>query len=177
MKNTFVRTLIPFVAGVSILAAAVTTDYSHSADFSKYHTFSFLQVKANNGLWEDRIKAAITSELTAKGWTMAPSGGDASVTAFGATKEQPQLQTFYDGFGGGWGWRRFGGGGFGESTTTTENIPIGTLMVDIFDSQTKQLIWRGKSTETLSSKPEKNEKKLEKDIADMFKKFPPVPKG
>jgi hypothetical protein len=35
------------------------------------------------------------------------------------------------------------------------------------------LIWRGSSSETLSEKPEKNEKKLEKAVEDMFKKFPP----
>jgi hypothetical protein len=33
------------------------------------------------------------------------------------------------------------------------------------------------SSETLSSKPEENEKKLDKDAAAMFKKFPPESKG
>jgi hypothetical protein len=51
------------------------------------------------------------------------------------------------------------------------------LTVDVFDSQSKQLLWRGKSSETLSGKADKNEKKLEKDVADMFKKFPPPTKG
>jgi hypothetical protein len=66
--------------------------------------------------------------------------------------------------------------GMGEATTTTENTPVGTLTVDVFDSQSKQLLWRGKSSETLSGKSDKNEKKLEKDVADMFKKFPPPTK-
>ena len=47
------------------------------------------------------------------------------------------------------------------------------LVVDAFDGQTKHLVWRATSTETLSGDPEKNEKKLEHEVADMFKHFPP----
>ena len=65
----------------------------------------------------------------------------------------------------------------GEATTTTETTTVGTLVGDIFDTQSKQLLWRAKSSETLSGKPDKNEKKLEKDVADMFRKFPPRSKG
>lgn len=35
------------------------------------------------------------------------------------------------GMGGGWGWRRGWGGGMGDSTTTVENTPVGTLVVDV----------------------------------------------
>jgi hypothetical protein len=99
------------------------------------------------------------------------SGGDVAVTGFGSTKEQPTLNTFYDGLGG-WRW-----GGFGETTTTVSNTPVGTLVVDMFDARTKHLIWRGMSTEALSGKPEKNENKLEDAVKDMFKKFPPPAKS
>jgi hypothetical protein len=47
------------------------------------------------------------------------------------------------------------------------------LVVDIFDSQTQKLIWLGKQSDALSSNPEKNEKKLAKDLAGMFRQFPP----
>jgi hypothetical protein len=57
--------------------------------------------------------------------------------------------------------------------TTVENTPVGTLVVDVFDGNSKKLIWRGTATDTLSSKPESNEKKLEHSVTDMFKKFPP----
>ena len=63
------------------------------------------------------------------------------------------------------------------ATTTVENIPIGTLVVDMFDTPTKKLIWRGTATDALSDKPEKNEKKLEKAVEEMFKHFPPKPKS
>ena|SRR5579863_892097 len=156
-----------------LFSADVKTDYSHSVDFGNYHTYSWLKVDAGNSLWVDRIKRDIGGELMAKGWMEVPSGGDAAVSAFGATHEQQSLETFYNGFGGGWRW-----GGFGDvATTTTVNTPVGTLVVDIFDGHSKQLIWRGTSEKTLADKPEKNEKKLEDQVKDMFKHFPPAPKG
>jgi hypothetical protein len=63
------------------------------------------------------------------------------------------------------------------ATTTVENIPVGTLVVDLFDGSTKKLIWRAHGSDTLSGKPEKNEKKLEKRVAELFEHFPPKSKG
>jgi len=53
---------------------------------------------------------------------------------------------------------------------------VGTIVVDIFDTPSKKLIWRGQATDVLSDKPEKNEKKLEKSVGEMFKHFPPKAK-
>ena len=158
-----------------MLLAGIKTDYDHSANFSSYHTFSWVSVNAGDSLWSDRIKSAVGQQLTAKGWTQSDSGGDVGVTAFGSTKNQQTLDTFYTGLGGGWRWRGFGGDEM--ATTTVENTPIGTLTVDLFDNSSKKLIWRATSTETLSDKPDKNDKKLEKAVAEMFKKFPPDSKG
>ena len=87
------------------------------------------------------------------------------------------METFYDGLGGGWGWRGrggFGGGGLGMSTTTTENTKVGTTVVDIFDTQTKQLLWRGRESADLGNNSEKNAKSLAKDMGNLFKHFPPT---
>lgn len=50
---------------------------------------------------------------------------------------------------------------------------MGTLILDMYDAQTKQLLWRGTSEDTLSDKPQKNENKLDKAVEKMFKNFPP----
>ena len=172
MRRNAIHVLICLLACACVaLAAKVTTDYNHSTDFLQYKTWSWLNVSAGDPLWPDRIRASITSQLTAKGWTPAPAGGDASISAFGSTHEQPRLETFYNGFGGGWGWRGFGG--LGIATTSVDYQPIGTLVVDIFDTPTKKLIWRGVANDALSDKPEKNEKKVEKAMEEMFKHFPP----
>ena len=154
-------------------AQQVKTDYDHGANFAQYKTYSWEQVKTKDPLDVDRIKSAVNAALTAKGWTQVDSGGDVSIVAMEITRNQQTLNTFYDGFGGGWGWRRFGGGGYGEATTTTETYKVGTVVVDLFDAKTKQLIWRGSESDTLSNNSEKNIKNLDKGVDKMFKKFPP----
>jgi hypothetical protein len=154
-------------------AQQVKTDYDRSANFAQYKTYSWEHVKTQDPLDVDRIKSAVNSALAAKGWTQVDSGGDVCLNVVEITQNQQTLNTFYDGFGGGWGWRRFGGGGFGQATTTTETYKVGTVVVDLFDSKTKQLIWRGSESDTLSNKSEKNIKNLDKGVEKMFKNFPP----
>ena len=159
-----------------LLAGQVKTDYDRNADFGQYKTYSWEQVKTQDPLNADRIKSSVNAALTAKGWTQVDSGGDVCIMAMEITRNQQTLNTFYDGFGGGWGWRRFGGGGFGglgEATTTTETYKVGTLVVDLFDAKTKQLLWRGNSSDTLSNNSNKNIQNLDKDVEKMFKQFPP----
>src|ERR1700694_6001606 len=167
--------LMLLVAGKAS-AQQVKTDYDRNANFAQYKTYSWEHVKTQDPLNVDRIKGAVNAALAAKGWTQVDSGGDVSIVAMEITHNQQTLNTFYDGFGGGWGWRRFGGGGFGglgEATTTTETYKVGTLVVDLFDAKTKQLLWRGNSSDTLSNNSNKNIQNLDKDVEKMFNKFPP----
>jgi len=46
----------------------------------------------------------------------------------------------------------------------------------MFDANTKQLIWRGSSSDTLSDKSDNNIKNLDKGVQKMFHQFPPEPK-
>jgi uncharacterized protein DUF4136 len=154
-------------------AQQVKTDYDRSAKFAQYKTYSWEHVKTQDALDVDRIKSAVNTALAAKGWTQVDSGGDVSILAIEMTRNQQTLNTFYDGFGGGWGWRRFGGGGLGEATTTTETYKVGTVVVDLFDTKTKELIWRGTASDTLSNNSNKNIKNLDKGVEKMFKQFPP----
>ena len=154
-------------------AQQVKTDYDRGVNFGQYKTYSWERVKTKDAFDVDRIKTAVNAALAAKGWTLVDSGGDVSVIAIEMTHDQQTLNTFYDGFGGGWGWRRFGGRDFGEATTTTETYKVGTLVVDLFNAKTRQLIWRGASSDTLSNNSDKNIKNLDKGVEKMFKNFPP----
>ena len=154
-------------------AQQVKTDYDRSANFALYKTYSWEHVETKDPLTVDRIKHAVNAVLAARGWTMVDSGADVAVVAMEITRDQQTLNTFYDGLGGGWGWRRFGGGGFGEATTTTDTYKVGTVVVDLFDTKTKQLIWRGSASDTLSNNSDKNIKNLNESVDKLFKHFPP----
>lgn len=163
-----ISTLLVLTA--SVFAQDVRVDYDHHANFNQYHTYSWAKVQTANSIWDERVKEAVDQALAAKGWSEVPAGGDVSIVAMGITRERPTLETFYNGFGG-WRW-----GGFGDATTWVETYREGTLVVDMFDTQTKKLIWRASASETLSDKPEKNVAHLHKAVQKMFEHFPPKPK-
>jgi len=163
-----------FVFIVASFAQQVKTDYDHNANFGQYKTYSWEKVQSKDPLMVDRIKEAVNRALAAKGWTQVDSGGDVCVMAIEITQNQQTLNTFYDGFGGG---RRWGGfGGFGDATTTTQTYQVGSLVVDLFDAKSKNLLWRGSSSDTLSNNADKNTKNLDKGVQKMFAHFPPEAK-
>jgi hypothetical protein len=177
--------LILIGSSFAAFAANVQTDYDHSINFSQYNTYSWGKVQASNPFFGPRIQAAVDNQLQSRGWKLVPSGGAVTVFATDNIQNQQQLQTMYDnfggGWGGGWGWGRWGWGGgwpgigIGTSTTTTVDQPVSNLVVDLFEGNSKKLLWRGLATEDLSSNSDKNTKKVDNDIKDMFRSFPPRP--
>ena len=178
---------LTLAAGLALAPTAyaqqVSTDFDHNANFESYHTFSFYKVQTANPLFEQRVRDAISRDLQAKGWQMVPSGGDIAITAVGSIKDQQEYTTFYNDLGPGFGRRGWGGGGwggwgggFGSSTATTsaQTIPVGTLLVDLYDTRTHNLVFRGRSDDELNTKhSEKNIKSVNKSIDKMFDHFPP----
>jgi hypothetical protein len=180
IRNMFFALAVLALTASPSRAANVSTDYDRNANFRGYHTFSFEKVQASDPFYEQRIKDEVTKDLSQAGWQMVPSGGDVVITAIGGVHSKQEYNTFYTGLGGrGWGWRGWGGwgGGWGNTQTTVQEVPVGTLMLDMFDSSTHQLIWRGSSRADISSKADKNTRELDKDIDKMLNGFPPKTKG
>ncbi len=179
--NSIFATLVLVGGTVTAFADSVKSDYDHGADFSKFHTYSWGKVGTANPFYVDRIKQGVDKQLQAKGWRLVPSGGDATIFATDRVHNEKEMETMYDGMGGGWGggwgwggWGWGGGGGLmGDETTTTVNQRVGKLVVDIFETGSKKLLWRGSSSADLSNNSSKNTKDLDKDIAKMLKDFPP----
>jgi hypothetical protein len=162
--------LIAIFVSAPALAQKVETDYDHSVNFTHYHTYCWGHVHSSDPLYEDRIRSAVDQALQAKEWRAVPEGCDVTLTAVLIEKNKTEYTTFYNGLGGGWRWH---GWGTGMATTEVEKIPIGTLVVDIYDTSSEHLVWRGLASDQLSDKPEKDTKKVEKAVDKMFAKFPP----
>ena len=177
MRTAFAALLVGTL-GLATVATAqdVSVDYDKSYDFSKVKTFAVqFGTQPANPLAAKRVLAEVEEVLTGKGWTKADAASaDALVVLHGANEKQKSLNTFYTG-GGGYGGYRWGGMGVGMGTaqTTVHEYTVGTLVVDIFDRQSKALLFRGTASDELSDKPDKNQKKVEKATAKMFKNFPP----
>jgi hypothetical protein len=175
--NSVMNALLTGIVAVLLLpvsgsAQKVETDYDHSANLTQYHTYTWGHVASSDPLFESRIRDAVDHALQAKGWRPAPEGADAdvTVTAVAMEKNKKEYTTFYDGLGPGWRWH---GWGTEMATTSVEDVPVGTLIVDLYDTSSKGLVWRGVARDTLSDKPEKNTEKLQKAVDKMFAKFPP----
>jgi len=166
----------------------VSVDYDKNTDFSMFKTFSFATgTPTPETLTNQRIESAIEAQLSAKGLTRVPSNGDITVVFHCALSQRTQLDTtslggwgWGPGWGRGWGWRggfRGGWGGLGgNAITQVEQIPVGTLIVDIGDAANKKYIWRGTATKTISNDQSKNAKTIDQEVRKMFEKFPPKEK-
>ncbi len=172
MKRLFtLASAVVLTAGLAgCPAASVHTDYDHTANFSQFKTFSFARVQTDNPLYEQRIKDEVSKDLESKGLQMTSSGGDLEVTAVGASHQRQYYRTFYDGprFG-----YYYGGFGLGSQTTQVVNYKVGTLVLDMYNNQSKQLVWRGTASRSLSSSPEEKTSNLYAAIDKMLSDFPP----
>jgi hypothetical protein len=65
------------------------------------------------------------------------------------------------------------GGPAGYSTFVNK---IGTLVVEIADTKTKQLVWRGAVSDTISNQQSKNIKTLDTAVTKLFRDYPPKQK-
>jgi Domain of unknown function (DUF4136) len=183
---------IRWFAPVFLLLAGMATaqdvryNYDKSADFTKYKTYKWVEMKTSDKdqLIDSQIRSTIDAELAKKGLTKTESdNADLYIGYQVAISTEKQVNTFSSdfGYGPGWGYygRGYGGMGSGTSTSTTNTLYIGSLQLDFNDVATKKAVFRAVATKTLDTKakPEKRQKNLAKAVAKMLKQYPPQPKG
>jgi hypothetical protein len=161
-------------------AQDVRTNYLPGTDFSKYKTYKWVRIpKANypNQLIDNQIMGSIDAQLATKGLTKTDDdNADLYIGYQFSTSNETQWNSFNTGGGPGW-WGGWGGynGGMGMTTTTSSTITTGTIDVDVYDRTAKKLVWDGRASKTLnpSKNQEKNQKRLDKAMAKLFKEYPP----
>jgi len=140
-------------------------------DFTKYHTYKWVTVEGAshpNQIVDAQIKASIDSQLGAKGLTKTQSDkADLYIDYQVSVSQQRQWNAYGTGMG-----FRFGGG---MATATSSTIDIGTLVLDMYDPSSKQLVWSGRATKTIdpNNSQEKKQKNLDKAMQKLLKNYPP----
>ena len=172
---------LALVACSATYAQDVRTNYMPGTDFSKYHTYAWVEdvqgVPALGGhpdqILDAQVKQAIDSQMAAKGFTRVVDGGNADLVLGYqlAIDREKQINGFANGWG---GWGPWGGGLDTFSANTSSNY-IGTFVVAMYDPTVKKLIWIGAAQHAIepSKKPEKNQGKLNKGAEKLLKDFPP----
>jgi hypothetical protein len=154
-------------------AQDVNYDYDRGANFSAYRTYAWVggTSQADN-LNHARIVAAVDRQLAAKGLMQVSSTGNPDVLVHYEVALTEDLEVnAYDNRWAGPGW---GGWGGGPSSARVERVPVGTLVVGMTDAKTRLMVWRTAATKDLDlgDNPEKWEKKLNKAVEKMFKRYP-----
>lgn len=175
--------LLSFFAAAVSFGQNVNYNFAAGEDFSKYHTYKWIQIKDAqklNDIAEQQLKTAVDAQLAQKGLT--PVNDDTADLYIGyqvSTGQEKQFTTFDSGWGYGPGWGRgwYGGGG-GMSTTTSTTIHTGQLDLDMYDRAQQKLVWRGTVSKAIdaNAKPSKRQKNLNKAIAKLLKNYPPTKK-
>jgi Domain of unknown function (DUF4136) len=175
---------LAFVACSVTYAQEVRTNYMPGTDFSKYHTYAWVdEVKGvprvggqPDQILDTQVKQAVDSQMAAKGITKV-ADSDKADFLLGyqlAIAREKQINGFASGWGG-YGWGGPWGGGLDSFSATTSTINIGTFVLGIYDPAAKKLIWIGAAQHTLdpSKKQEKNQERLNKGAQKLLKDFPP----
>ena len=182
-KKLVIALVAVMVAPALLLAQKTSYDYNKSANFASYKTYQQKDgTKVGQPLIDDRITAAIDTELAAKGLTKATSNPDVVVVYHVAFDKEKDISTYSSGYGGGYGPYGYGwGGGWAGGTTTTQvrDITIGTLVIDMADAKKKEIAWRGMGVKEVNTqaKPEKRDKSISEAVKKIFKNYPPKVKS
>ena len=167
--------LLLLLGGIAALLTGCTSietaaDFDRNTDFSKYRTYGWIPnaERMENAIAEKRLTAAIENQLASKRSreerASRPLGLD-------ARPPHPRGPFRHDGLG----LRTRGAGTRGVTQTTRDEIPVGTLVVDLVDAGAKELVWRGtaRSVLDLMASPEEKERRTNEVVAKMFANFPP----
>jgi hypothetical protein len=175
--------LVVALAAAALSCSTLTTssDYDPATDFSQYKTWAWHDSGSiKDPILVKRVQSALESTLAGRGLTRNEDNPDLWVTVLGKLSQQTQITTYntggyYGPYGYGYRWGGYGGG---MSTTRVEQIPVGTVIVDLADAKRKELVWRGIASDTLNPErsPEEKEAKLREALAKMFANYPPAKK-
>ena len=160
--------------GTVALAQTVNYDFDRAANFAKYKTYAWTRgTELSDPLSHQRVVRSIESQLGLKGLNKVDAGSapDLLVAYHTSFEKNLQINAWSSGYGG----PRFGG--LRSGTATTQEIVTGTLVVDMLDAGSKNIVWRGLASGELNraAKPETREKNINKATAKLFKNYPPKP--
>jgi hypothetical protein len=167
-------------------AQKIYIDHDTDYDSSKLETFQWAKTEETgleqaDPLLHSRIVNGIEHYLTLGGVREVLDDPDVYVTYHTNTKEDVSFNTSSYGYGypGGWGYggyygaHGYGYGGYGGMSTTTVSTYIrGTLIVDVWDAASKELVWRGMAANiTVSDNPAKMTSRIDKALKKMIDKW------
>jgi hypothetical protein len=170
---TFWFTLFLF----SCSSIAVKSDYDPTIDFKSYKTYRWVDFEnmndddlAKNPLLRERIISAVDYELLKKNFVLKESDNvDLLLIVHGLRQEKLDVNEW------GVGYRYDPWWDPEDGAVDVSHYKQGTLVIDVVDAQSDELIWRGLGTCILKDHcdPEDMQKAAKKYVAKVLSDFPP----
>jgi uncharacterized protein DUF4136 len=175
--------LLALVATLGAVSLAETkSDYDHRYRLAPGSTWDFRtrRNEANdslgrNGLWDRRVRDDLTRQFAAAGlMQVGKAAPDLLISYHLGTRQGYETEYLNNGFPvyGRFGYRRhWAGWGFGWGPTTVVKIPYlkSTLVMDVYDARTNELVWRGFDTKTINY--DKADKTINDAVGHLMKRF------
>jgi hypothetical protein len=160
-----------------------TTDYSPATHFSQFRTFALVMPPDTGGqeLLDQRVRNAVLTQLDAKGLTASDRQNADLYVGYGMVdKTHTSVYSYGNGWGwgGGWGWRywRYGVAWPMTIQRQIETYTDGTVVVNLVDAKTKQVVWEGEVADVVSlpvQDPIQATKQVDAAVGKLFAKYPP----
>lgn len=174
------RLAAPLLALGLMLACSgysVNYDYDVTADYSRYKTFDYYTSKKGTGgttsLMDKRVRASLEKELQAKGFRMETKGDPDFLVTYYPIVHQRRIRTTTH-VSWGWGFRPVYGR-IGTSASQVHTHQEGTIVIEVVDFRTNQMIWQGAAAGALTGldNPEDADEVIPRAVRDILAKFPP----
>jgi len=134
-----------------------------------------------NSISNRALRSDLAQEFAGLGYVPTDSNPDFCIAYYASTNQKLDL-TYWDyGYAwqphwwGGWGrrWGRGWGGDWGmQGGPVVTQYTEGTVIVDVFDPKTKDLLWRGQGVAAVSNNEQQYEQELKKTVEAIVDKFP-----
>jgi len=166
------KTMWAVAAALCLIGGCVTTSATTSpnANLGQYRTFSFFQPTSANPkqlAFEQSpagqvVRDRITSDLQSKGLTLSADNPDLLVAYHTKTEQKTDVTD--------WGYGGYYWGGPGG--VTVDQYTQGTLLIDLIDPKSKQVVWRGTASAIVNNPENPDTGKLASAVDKLMKKFP-----
>ena len=167
------------LAGCSSIS--VNHDYDTHADFTTYQTFAWMersqempanaeQAEQSSDLLDRRIRGSIEGELAHRGMAQVTgSEADLLVVYHLGTQEKVQVTDW------GYSYSNYYWG-YGGRQIDVYQYTQGTLIIDLVDAGTQNLVWRGSGTKTIDrtqKSPEQLQANIDEAVGRIMQSYPP----
>lgn len=182
MRGIIFSIIIAFA--FSSCSTKITSHKDTEIDISKSKTYSFYGWTEVNDMVEvDKIaiEKSIANELQSRGLTYKETGGDLIISFILVIDKGSTTNRYSTYYGHGpygfyqpsWGW----GMGYGYNQMSNSGVPYpensflkGTLVIDVFDINTKKLAWQGVVSKAIDTENKNKNKKRSENRDKLAKK-------